>query len=81
MNTTTNSNTMTYNVINFACASVRTLRAIRKYGEKTCLEAYRLCEIGGNGASTVGCYLGLTTRQADAAINAGRELVTGRAAA
>ena len=80
MTTTNNSNTMTYNVINFACASTSTRRAIRKYGEKTCLEAYRMGEIEGNGGSTVGFYLGLTTRQADAAINAGRELVKGRAA-
>ena len=77
MNTTNNSDTITYDTRHFAYASVNTRRAIRKYGEQTCLKAYQMCEIEGNGASTVATMLGLTVRGADAAINAGRRLVKG----
>lgn len=49
-------------------------RAVAKYGEATCREAFRIHTVDGEGACTVGCYLSLTTNQADAAINAGREL-------
>jgi hypothetical protein len=51
----------------------KTEMAIARYGLNTCYEAYKMNE-EGEGASTIGIYLGLTTRQADAAINAGREL-------
>ncbi len=54
----------------------KTLRAIAKYSRRVCLEAFKLHQVEGNGASTVGIYLGLTTRQADAAINAGRDITT-----
>lgn len=56
--------------------SAKTQRAIAKYTEAKCLRAYRL-NIDGEGASTIGIYLGLTTNQADAAINAGREIARG----
>jgi len=49
-------------------------RAIKKYGEARCLEAYLEHKVDGNGANTIGFGMGMTTRQADAAINAGREL-------
>ncbi len=50
------------------------LRAVAAYGSRKCLDALRMHEVEGEGACTVGIYLDLTTRQADAAINAGREL-------
>jgi len=49
-------------------------RAIEKYGQDVCTKAFMMHHKDGEGASTVGIYLGLTTNQADAAINAGREL-------
>lgn len=61
-------------------APAKIRRAIAKYGESVCIAAYRHHELG-NGASTVswevsgikqGC-----TRQADAAIDAGRWLARG----
>ena len=55
--------------------SRNTRRAVAKYGEAACREAYTSHTADGEGASTVGFGLGLTTGQADAAINAGRELV------
>ena len=51
-----------------------TKRAIANYGEQTCRDAYRQHANFGEGAATVGAYFNITTRQADAAINAGREL-------
>lgn len=51
-----------------------TKNAIATYGLDRCKRAYHLNHVDGEGASTVGIYLGMTTRQADAAINAGREL-------
>lgn len=48
-------------------------RAISKYGEDKCREAYAMTK-SGDGASTIGFSLNLTTNQADAAIFAGREL-------
>jgi len=54
--------------------STSTQRAIKAYGIKICMEAFRMHDANGEGGSTVGFYLGLTTRQADAAINAGREI-------
>lgn len=53
--------------------SANTERAFRKYGQLACAKAFMLHHVDGEGGSTVGIYLGLTTRQADAAINAGRE--------
>lgn len=53
--------------------SKKTLRAMSKYGQDVCERAYTLnCE--GNGANTIGFLHGLTTQQADAAINAGEDL-------
>lgn len=46
-------------------------RALKAYGEATCARAFILNHCDGEGGRTVGIYLGLTTRQADAAINAG----------
>lgn len=54
--------------------SAKTQLAVKKYGYKTCVEAFRMNELDGEGARTVGIYLGLKTGQADAAINAGREI-------
>lgn len=48
-------------------------RAVANYGLGVCLEAYRRTH-SGDGARTIGCELDLTTNQADAAIDAGREL-------
>src|SRR5262245_52898619 len=48
-------------------------KAVAQYGREVCIRAY-LMHLQGEGAATVGIYLGLTTRQADAAIDAGREL-------
>ena len=52
-----------------------TQRAIKAYGFYKCVDAFRKHDRDGEGASTVGFYLGLKTNQADAAINAGREIV------
>jgi len=55
----------------------KSIRAIASYGIDACREAYRLHATHGEGARTIAeqYSLGLrTTRQADAAINAGREL-------
>jgi hypothetical protein len=49
-------------------------RAIKKYGEDVCIKAFKMHHDEGMGGNTVGFYLNLTTRQADAAIDAGREL-------
>ena len=51
----------------------KTTIALNKYGIATCLRAFRLNENAGMGASSIGIELGLTTRQADSAIDAGRE--------
>lgn len=48
-------------------------QAIAKYGRQTCLEAFDMHK-QGNGAGTIGFYLNLTTRQADCAIDAGRDI-------
>lgn len=53
--------------------TAKTRRAIKTYTRAKCLQAYAYsCD--GEGPSTIGWYLGLTTGQANAAINAGREL-------
>ncbi len=51
-----------------------TKAAIAKYTEPTCVKAFEMHDTQGMGANTIGFYLKLTTQQADAAINAGREL-------
>lgn len=52
----------------------RTRRALAAYGLDKCRAALRMNEVDGEGAYTVGQRLGLTTRQADAAIDAAREV-------
>jgi hypothetical protein len=52
--------------------SVKAARAVHAYGLELCRRAYAMHR-EGNGARTVGFEYGLTTRQADAAIDAGRE--------
>jgi hypothetical protein len=54
--------------------STATKNAIAKYGIDNCLWAFEEHEKNGSGANTIGIFLNMTTRQADAAINAGREL-------
>lgn len=57
--------------------TANTRRAVKKYGEAVCLEAFRLNDVKGEGASSISCsYIASlrTTSAADAAINAGREL-------
>lgn len=53
-----------------------TNQTINKFGREVCLEAYDLHK-QGNGASTIGFYLKLTTQQADCAIDAGRTITGG----
>ena len=53
----------------------KTRQAATTYGFGTCMNAFAMHHLDGEGASTVGTYLGLTTRQADAAINAGEEML------
>jgi hypothetical protein len=53
--------------------STKAKRAIANYGAGVCLAAYRMTD-SGDGARTIGFDLDLTTNQADAAIDAGREL-------
>lgn len=48
-------------------------KAVTKYGAEKCKEAFAQYQ-SGDGARSVGYDLGLTTNQADSAINAGREL-------
>jgi hypothetical protein len=55
--------------------SVKSARAANKYTLTVCLKLYRANE-NGWGASSLGFEYGLTTRQADAAIDAGREYCT-----
>lgn len=54
--------------------STKTERAVSKYGFANCVQAFEMHTRDGEGASTIGFTLGLTTRQADAAINAGQEI-------
>lgn len=53
-----------------------TRNAIRKYGMDACQEAYRMHRsgYGAHGVALEGPVVLKTTQQADAAINAGREL-------
>jgi hypothetical protein len=49
--------------------------ALAMLGATTCVEAARLCDVDGEGASTVSTYLGLAgVRQAARAIEVGRML-------
>jgi hypothetical protein len=48
-------------------------QAVAKYGKDICERAFKLSN-EGEGAKTIGWMLKLTTRQADCAINAGREI-------
>ena len=57
--------------------SSKTLNAVKRYGKDACEKAFYQNEVIGNGSSTIGIELGLTTNQADAAINAGREIAAG----
>ena len=60
----------------YKMCSDSTRRAMRLYGTQRCIEAFELHQ-QGNGANTIGNMLGrLTTRQADAMINAGREILS-----
>jgi hypothetical protein len=58
--------------------SDKTRRAIRKYGIEACIGAYNLHRHEGWGSRGISCEGGFpilkTTRQADAAIDAGREI-------
>ena len=61
--------------------TAKTRRAIKTYGFRACVEAHRL-NVSGEGAATIAQQYPLnlkTTRQADAAINAGREIIELRA--
>lgn len=50
-----------------------TLRMLTKHGLQLCRDAHRLsCQ--GEGPSTIGIYLGVHFKTADALINAGREI-------
>ena len=59
--------------------SRKTLTAIAKYGRLACVQAFRMHDKDGYGASGVaneGPLTIKTTQQADAAINAGREILS-----
>lgn len=51
-----------------------TKAAITRYGYATCIDAFRSHDRDGEGTGFIGVFLGLTPRQVDAAINAGREI-------
>lgn len=53
----------------------KTKTALAKYSVATCVRAFYMNEREGYGASSIGFEFGLTTRQADAAIDAGREYI------
>jgi hypothetical protein len=54
--------------------SNNTKAAIKKYGIEKCVWAFERHNEYGEGANTIGFHMKFTTNQADAAINAGREL-------
>lgn len=63
--------------------TAKTRKAIEKYGFDACVKAY-IMNLDGEGASTIaftGPVTIKTTRQADAAINAGREIAKENAVA
>jgi hypothetical protein len=49
---------------------IHTSKPFNKFGVELCAWAHDLNVIKGDGAATIGCNLGLTTHQADTAINA-----------
>lgn len=53
--------------------SPKAKRAITKYGKDVCMEAFRMNN-RGEGARTISFEFKMSTNQADAAIDAGREL-------
>ena len=53
--------------------SSKAKRAIKNYGNDVCVNAHAMNK-QGDGARTIGYEFKLTTNQADAAIDAGREL-------
>lgn len=57
----------------------KTRRAIAKYTAEGCVRAYQINRRDGEGASTIALQYSIpnvkTTQQADAAINAGEEIV------
>ena len=58
--------------------SAKARRAVLKYGRLACVQAYRMSAEQGEGARTIaltGPITIKTTRQADAAISAGREII------
>jgi hypothetical protein len=57
--------------------STKTLKAIAKYGESACVKSFHMNRMGegANTISQIGPETIKTTRQADAAINAGREIL------
>jgi hypothetical protein len=56
-------------------------KTIETFGRQLCFKAYVMNETDGEGASTIGVYLSVSTREANALINAGRKLWHEEAAA
>jgi hypothetical protein len=54
----------------------KTKKAINKWGLDLAIKFLYLNEEMGNGAKSIGQDYGMTTRQADSLINAGREIVS-----
>lgn len=59
--------------------TAKTMRAITKYGADNCLHAWERNRKDGEGCGMIACNLGLTVRQANAAINAAEEIMDWRA--
>ena len=56
--------------------TIKTKKAIKKWGLDLAIKFLYLNEEIGNGAKSIGKDHGMTTRQADSLINAGREIVS-----
>lgn len=54
--------------------TANTKRAINNYGAEKCREAFNIHHVDGEGDGTVAAYMNCTRAQANAMINAGREL-------
>lgn len=54
----------------------KTKKAIKRWGLDLAIKFLYLNEEVGNGAKSIGKDHGMTTRQADSLINAGREIVS-----
>ena len=54
--------------------TLKTQRAIEKYGADTCMHAFERNRKDGEGPAMIGYNLGLSVMQANAAINAGEEI-------